>query len=440
VRRNPLSDAAAVIVFAAVTYAVLMAVSPISVRGEAVLMAASMALLAGGVIFYAGRFIKDPAVLGILATALLAGMVIRTWSLTESNNTDYLYCLKPWVEDFRENGWGAIAHTWSDYNMPYLYIIGGIARVPVNDLYLYKLVSIIFDCGIAAAGVRLATHYNLSGLRRSVLGGALFLAPTVWLNSSFWGQCDSIYAFFCLAAFILVLKDKPAFAAASAAIAFSFKLQTVFILPIFIILLMTKRVKWWREASVFLGTFFLTVLPAWLMGRPLPSILKVYSNQTVYYKDRLNLNSPSAYALLGENLTFTVRQREIFFNAGLIFAFLFLSVLLMIAWLNRDRIGDKTLFLFALAMVIGIPWLLPTMHDRYFYLADIFCVILAVMMPKRWYFAPFCILASYSGYHAFLFRTFIFWTGHQIPGLLMLFLAGSAVVLLLSELRKAEPA
>jgi hypothetical protein len=33
----------------------------------------------------------------------------------------------------------------------------------------------------------------------------------------------------------------------------------------------------------------------------------------------------------------------------------------------------------------------------------------------------------------------VFWSGHQIPGLLMLFLMGGAVLLLVTELKKEKP-
>ncbi|MDR0294040.1 MAG: hypothetical protein LBH95_07810 [Oscillospiraceae bacterium] len=419
---------------ALVTFPVLLAVSPVPGRGEAAVMAAAFALLAGLVLFFAGGTVESAPMLFFLGAALAAGFAIRTCSLPQSANTDYIYCLGPWAQDFRDNGWRAIVSTWSDYNVPYLYIIGIIARVPMNDLYLYKLVSVIFDCGVVLAGMRLARVFSLSPLRKTVLASALFLAPTVWLNSSFWGQCDSIYAFFCVMALVFALEDKPARSVAMAAVAFSFKLQAVFFLPVFIILWMVRRVSI-REIPVFIGTFFLTVLPAWILGRPLSSILLIYRNQTQTYASRLNLNSPSAYALAPADERF----HDALFNAGLALAFCYLGALLLLAWVRRGRIGNRALLLFVAAMVIGIPWLLPSMHDRYFYLADIFCVFLAVLIPEKWVFAPLCIFCSYAGYHAYLFSRFIPYVGLAVPSLVMLFLMGGAVMLLLSELRRPEP-
>ncbi|MCL1806099.1 MAG: glycosyltransferase 87 family protein [Oscillospiraceae bacterium] len=403
-------------------------------RAEKLFMAAAFALLAGGVLFFAAGHIQTIPALAFFIAALVGGMIIRTLSLTQFYQTDYLYCLGPWAQDFRVWGREAINLTRSDYNMPYLYIVGVISKISLNDLYLYKLVSVIFDCGLVLAGLRLANRFSMGQIRKSVLGAALFLAPTVWLNSAYWGQCDAVYAFFCLMALVYALEKRPSLSAVMAAIAFSFKLQTIFFLPVFIVLWMVKRVRWWREIPVFLGTFAALFLPAWVLGRPLSDMILVYANQSSQYSHRLNLNSSSAYALLGVN-----EPHTILFTAGLVLAFCYLAALMMIAWVYRDRMSDRALFFFVLAFVIGIPWFLPSMHDRYFYLADIFCVVLAVMIPEKWVFAPFCIIGSYAGYHAYLFGQHLNHIGLAGPSLLMLFLLGSAVMLLLNELKRGKP-
>lgn len=411
-------------------FILLLAVSPIPERGEAVVMATAFALLGGYLMYAFCGSARPPAVLIFFAAALAAGMVLRTISLTQSNNSDYLSCLQPWAQDFRDNGWKAIAGTWSDYTMPYLYIIGLIARVPMNDLYLYKLVSVIFDCGLVLMALRLSNRFTMGSVRKTFLGAAVFLAPTVWLNSSFWGQCDSIYVFFCLAAFVFALEEKPNLSVAMAAIAISFKFQAIFFFPIYLVLWMKKRVRL-KQVPVFLGVFVGLYLPAWALGRPFVDIVKVYARQSSQYSHRLNLNSPSAYALIQAS-----EPHNVLFGAGLLLAFLFLGFLLLLAWLKRDKLNDKALFLLAASMVLGIPWLLPSMHDRYFYLADIFCVFLAVLIPEKWYFGPFCVFCSYAGYHAFLFQQFIPYLGLQIPSLIVLFLAGSAVFMTYEVLTK----
>ena len=404
------------------------------VVNEAILMSAIFAFLAGVMLFFASGRIKKPSLLILVGAAILAGMVIRTISLAQWDNGDYRWCLRPWVQDFRVRGWDALVNTRSDYNVVYLYIVGLISRIPVSDLYLYKLVSILCDCGIAMLGLRLACTFKLGDMKKVFASAALFLAPTVWLNSSFWGQCDAVFAVFCLLALVFILEKKPPFAAAAAAVALSFKLQAIFLLPIFIVLCIAKRVRWWSEVQIFIGTFFVTILPAWLMGRPLWSILSIYGDQTKNYASRLNWNSTSMYALIPDQ---SPEETKGLLYAGIILAFCLVGALALLAWHNRTKLTDKVIFLFAVVMVIGIPWLLPKMHDRYFFLADIFCVFLAVMIPEKWFFGPLCVFASYAAYRNFLFMPYTPDTSYIAVGsVIMMFLLGSSIALLVSELKK----
>ena len=53
-----------------------------------------------------------------------------------------------------------------------------------------------------------------------------------------------------------------------------------------------------------------------------------------------------------------------------------LGVLLAL-FLNRRQAGDLALLAGGAVLAIGIPFLLPHMHDRYFFLADVLTLILA---------------------------------------------------------------
>ena len=56
----------------------------------------------------------------------------------------------------------------------------------------------------------------------------------------------------------------------------------------------------------------------------------------------------------------------------------------------------------ALLFVIGIPFLLPHMHDRYFFIADVLAFALAVIVPDM-SSAPLLVsFGSLLGYHAYL--------------------------------------
>ena len=58
----------------------------------------------------------------------------------------------------------------------------------------------------------------------------------------------------------------------------------------------------------------------------------------------------------------------------------------------------------ALLMAALCPFVLPKMHERYFYLADIIAVVFFIANPKKFYIPILIWLGSFSGYVTFLFK------------------------------------
>lgn len=106
----------------------------------------------------------------------------------------------------------------------------------------------------------------------------VLFAPTVLVNSSWWGQRDSIYAAFCLGSLYFLLRNKPWWAAIFFGLAMSFKLQAIFFLPVLIIVLVVNRQRALSLLAVP-ATFALMLLPAALAGRDWGSLLMIYPNQ-----------------------------------------------------------------------------------------------------------------------------------------------------------------
>lgn len=77
---------------------------------------------------------------------------------------DYQDFLSGWASFFRENGgWAAVALPKGNYNVPYLYFLAAISYLPVRDLYLIKLFSMLFDVLLAWGGYRLVHRLVRSG-------------------------------------------------------------------------------------------------------------------------------------------------------------------------------------------------------------------------------------------------------------------------------------
>ena len=254
--------------------------------GQAAALAALFALVYGIAVF-AYAWLERPAAGRLLfAGAFLAVSMIARVSMLDFVTADYTSFLKAWTQMFREGGFHTLAENVGDYNLVYQYILLGISRVPLHDLYLIKWVTVLFDYLLALAMMRAAGHFAGEKAKLPVLL-LMTVLPTTLLDGACWGQCDSVYAFFIVLCLYWLETGKPVRSAASLAVAFAFKLQTIFFFPVVLLALIHKKYKL-RHAAVFFAAYIVTMLPALLAGRPFMDALSVYANQSLgQYNDRL---------------------------------------------------------------------------------------------------------------------------------------------------------
>lgn len=314
---------------------------------------------------------------------------------------DYQDWIKVWIESLRASGaWNGLGEEiWScNYNVPYLYFLALISKSQVYDLLLVKDLSVLFDVILAWAAMRLVGVLNPDCPARKLTAFILVLwMPTVILNGSLWGQCDSIYAAFAVLAIYLALDGRSGWSVACIALSVSFKLQGIFLLPVYFLFLISQNVKL-RHILIFPLTYILSILPAVLAGRGFWELLTLYFRNTSSIGDGLNYNSSSIYALLNfDNLSTEAGER-----VGIVLAFFFCCAIYVWLVVEYKRLNSKVLFGAAVMFAIGVPFLLPHMHDRYFFIADVLTVVLAVSAP-RLTIVPLCVsFGSLLGYHAYL--------------------------------------
>lgn len=362
----------------------------------------------------------------LLAMLLPIGLALFLRALLLDHATlDYQNFLAHWVAHFRENGgFSALKDPVGNYNVPYLYLLALLSYLPIPDLYGIKLFSILFDVLLAWGGLRLVKR--LTGKENAPLAAfsTLLLLPTVVLNGACWGQCDSVWAALCVLALACALESRPAASLALLALAFSFKLQAIFILPLWCALWFTGRVKF-RHLLAFPGVFVLSVAPAFFFGKPIKDILSVYLNQasdSVSWST-VNYNSPSLFALLPHQAQVAPWVPKL----TIALAFLFMLAILALLFLRRQTVDDLSLVLAGIALSLGIPFLLPYMHERYFFLGGVLLAALACALPSLTPAAAGAELASLGGYHAYLMNRYVLvltffgvmWA-QLIEGLLML--------------------
>ena len=135
-----------------------------------------------------------------------------------------------------------------------------------------------------------------------------------------------------------------------------------------------------------------------MIGRPLVDLLSIYFTQAGYYRS-LTKNAPNLYQWLPNDLY------DIFYPAGVIWTVAIIFLLVVLVRKSQIKLTKETLILLATLSVLLMPYLLPKMHDRYFFAADVISIIFAFYFP-RYFYVPLVIgLVSFFSYFPFLFGT-----------------------------------
>lgn len=338
----------------------------------------------------------------VFALLFMAGAVVIRYFLLDFESGDYLSFLAPWTEFFREHGgFKALGLSVGNYNLPYLYFLALFSYIDISELYLIKLLSIVFDVLLAWACMKLCSRFTKGRLRLIVCFFAVLLFPTVVLNGAYWAQCDSIYTFFAVLSLYLALSDKPVGAMVSITASFAFKLQAVFVMPIFFVLLVAKKIKF-KHLFIFPAAYLVMMLPAVIAGRPLWDTLTLYLAQAGTVGDAMNYNAPSLTSMFqwGENT-------EMWSTLLVIAAFAFMFFVFAVAIANRKHLDDRIILAMAVLLAIGIPFLLPHMHDRYFFAGGMLCIVLALADKNALLLPLVPELASLHCYYAYFSRHYL---------------------------------
>lgn len=368
-------------------------------------------ILAVALLWREGLIKKDAESVFIIIFAALA-LVIRAF-MFDFESGDYKTFLEPWVDYLRANGgFAAIASYPGNYNPPYIYFLAAISYLGVRDLYMIKLFSVLFDVLLAYACMKLLSCVTSSRTRLLTAFFVVLYLPTVVINGAYWGQCDSVYAFFGIWALYLAMRGKGKRSMASLAVCFGFKLQAVFIIPAFFPLLLAKKIKW-RDLLVFPLVYIILMLPNMIAGGGFIETLTLYFRQAGTVGDAMNYNAPSLTSMFSWSGD-TSGAAKLFIAA----AFLFVLIVFAYSYLRRNELSNRVLIGLAVVLCMGIPFLLPHMHDRYFYIAGVLSIVLAAS-DECFFPAPvFAEMASLHCYYAYFAGYYLYQP--RINGILML--------------------
>lgn len=290
-------------------------------------------------------------------------------------SSDYYYYLNPWCESYKSMSFkDCLYHIFdvSNYTPVYNYFLILFAKTGVNSLYAIKYLTFLFSILLAISMELLIS--KISGSKFNILHLMIFLlVPTICTEFSWWGQCDAIYTSFCLLAFYFALSKKSKLSFLFVGIAFAFKLQFLFIVPILFVLLIIKDENGehylkWKDIWIGPVMYLLNILPVFV-GRSFVDVLSVYFTQGGFY-DRLSqdcANLCSIFDFLGLGSGFAYKFLLVF-QVLISITIVLLFVIFLIKYSKSNKLTSYDLTFFATIISFCMVFFMPKMLDRFYFL------------------------------------------------------------------------
>ena len=302
-----------------------------------------------------------------------------------------------WHAFILENGGlAALGHDFGLYNIAWLTLLAGVATVApaLPAVYAIKAISLPFDFALAFFVYRcVALRYRESRTAPLYAAAATLLAPAVVVNGAMWGQSDAIYATFLVACLYCLLTRRPGRAFAAFGLALAFKAQAVFFAPFLLWVLVKRRVDWpWGLVSPLV--YVAALVPSWILGRNFYEMLFTYPDQSGQFSELVK-GAANLYQWLPDSL-------YPYWPAGVAVTGAVVLAVAVVVKKSRASLTPDLLVTLAAFSVLVVPYLLPKMHDRYFFPADALVVVLAFYRPRLWFLAPAVLLVSAQSHLLFL--------------------------------------
>lgn len=351
-------------------------------------------------------FIKRHLPVFLLVAATALGILLRATGI-DFRSDDFNSFLSTWWNQIEAGGIDCLAYQVGNYNIPYQILIYLLTLLPFEALTAYKLLSIVFDVVLAVSAALLVSE--AAGKKPlsfvPVLTYSLvFCSVTVILNSAFWAQCDSIYTSFILLAIYAAMKNKHIPAFVFLGVSLAFKLQMVFILPVFLYYYAVSRRASILHFLIIPAVDILMCLPVVFMGRSFAEIFTIYADQTDYGK-LIQMNCPNIYAFMCNGADMNNYYLLKPFSIALTMLVLILG-LALVMHKRADLTNPETFLLTAIWTSFTCLMFLSSMHERYGYLLDVLLIVYVVLARKRYAAAVIANLVSLRGYCYYLFGNY----------------------------------
>jgi Gpi18-like mannosyltransferase len=319
----------------------------------------------------------------------MAGLLLR-YLFRDHFTLDAVVFLIPWYRFAHEHGLASLGTAFTNYTPFYSYLLilatqfDGFAK----PLLLIKSISFVFEFGAAVLAYQLVYFATKSAKRSTMAFAASWLAPTVLFNGALWGQCDSIWAFFELLCVYLYCRGRQGIL--PFAISFAVKAQGIFLAPFVLGMVFRRRRQWLWLASVP-AVYLALAVPVVIAGGSLRQVATVYLNQADTYH-RLSMNAANLWIFVP----------HAFYTPGVVLGLLLAggaALVIAVGLARSERSSPEALLLGACISLLLMPYLLPKMHERYFYAFELASLSLACINVR---YAAAAVLAQVDGILAYL--------------------------------------
>lgn len=310
------------------------------------------------------------------------------------------------------DGFYSLKERIGDYNVIFQFLVCLMTYLPFEPIFSYKTMSIIFDILLTIQVGKLMYCLTKDKYKAYLIACLIYMSPIVIMNSGVWGQCDSMFTFFLVLTIRMMIEKKYVKAFIYYGLAFSLKLQAIFMLPYMVMIYLVKREFGIINFLYAFLTFYATALPSILVGGSLLGPIETYIRQIGLYEN-MGINIINFWTLCFGNY-------EVLNFVAFFMTMTLLGGALLYLLEGRMKINEVSNVEIAVWCIWTCVLFLPSMHERYTYPAGILLLLLT-LKDRR--IAP-AMLAQYicslQTYNYYLFGNPI-----QVPYIMAILLMAS---------------
>lgn len=394
------------------------------------------------------KWLMDNIILLAYAAVILLGLFLR-YSHLPMLAADLKYMNSSWFEAIKAEGMAgildpALEYTYSPLHL-YVWMLAEALFGSFDTHMVLKAVSLVFELGLILASVglmRTLLPAKEQQFQRFLGFTALWLSPVLIWNVAGWGQTDALFAVFAVLAVWMLLKDKPVWGLVWLGVSLAFKLQAIFLLPLFMMAYFCGRkrfsVLWFLLVP---GILVVSGFPMVLVGESPLFAVNIYLGQTDLYSE-ITYNYPNLYAIMGDVLKVDQMTLGMYSRVGLVLCVAALSSVAAYMMSRNKQLSNPTMVLLGAWCVFVCVFFLPRMHERYAIVGEVLLLCWAVWLkkPRGLAYALLSLVPVLSAYAKYLFRYpfFSLQLGGVLNLILLCMLSWEVVLALRSEPTQEE--